>query len=388
MYKLVKFFFIIGVLFLLTSCWSQQDIDERAIVLAVGLDKAADNKVEITLQIVKITQASKGNDSKQSEKPIWVNSSKGNTVFEAIRNQLVKSNRKPFFGHIRMIVIGEELAKDGIIEVINFFERDHEIRLTPHILIAKGISAKSVLEAESELEDFPATHLESIIKNNTANAKLQNTTLIDVLKAMNRPGHDPAVGTIESLEIKKKLTIKDLEVKGAAILKEHKLVGFLSPIETRGFLFTQDKVKGTIINIPDPYEKDKEVAVEILRSRGKRDVILEQNKLKLVIDIKAVGNIGGQESSMDLSSSDTLSKLEVLTEKRIEKEIKDAINIAQKKYKSDFLAFSRIAHKKYPEYWKNIKSNWIEVFSSVPIDINVEVKIKRTGLITRPTSPK
>lgn len=389
MIKKTKFIIVYSMItILVTGCWNKSDINERSIVVAVGLDKTENNKIEVTLQIAKIKENEGNSRSGNSENLAWTNSYKGDTVFEAIRNQLKVVNRKPFFGHVKLMVIGEELAKEGIIETVNFFERDHELKLTPYVLISKGISAKKVLKAKSDLEDLSAIHIETIIKNSEANSKINKTLFIDMLRAMNRPGQDPLLGVIKPNNKENIKKVSNLEAEGSAILKNHKLVGWLSGKETRAYLMMNNKVKDTIINVNDPIEKEKKVSIEIFKLKGSRKVINGKKDIKIIIDIDANGNIGGQQSPYDLSNEKMLKKLEIEVENKIKKEIGELINIAQKKYNSDFLGFNKLVHKRYSHYWNTIEKNWNEEFSKINTEVNVKVKIKRTGLVTSPTTPK
>ncbi|MBM7615805.1 Ger(x)C family spore germination protein [Alkaliphilus hydrothermalis] len=148
-----------------TGCWQDQDIEKRSLVAAVGVDRLPDDMIEITLQIVKTDAASKSSENGTSQNAVWVYSTKGKSVFEAVRNQLKSLNRKPFFGHNQLIVIGDNMAQNGIKDIIDVFERDPEIKLTPLVLIAKGATAKTILHASSELEPVPIVHIKDILEN-------------------------------------------------------------------------------------------------------------------------------------------------------------------------------------------------------------------------------
>ncbi len=44
--------------------------------------------------------------------------------------------------HLRMLVIGEELAKEDIDKHLDFFSRDPEVRTDFYMAVAEGISAE------------------------------------------------------------------------------------------------------------------------------------------------------------------------------------------------------------------------------------------------------
>ncbi len=58
--------------------------------------------------------------------------------------------RQPYYEHLQIIIIGEELAKEGIDHPLNLFFRDHESRRKIKLVIAKG-SAKDALRVKPKL---------------------------------------------------------------------------------------------------------------------------------------------------------------------------------------------------------------------------------------------
>lgn len=380
--KLILFLIGIFNFITITACWDNMDLTEKAFVTAVGIDKISENKIGLTLQIVKPTIIKAGEQgSSEKEEAVWVFSNTGDTIFEAAKNQMTTANRKPFYNHAELMVIGEEFARSGIKEALDFWERNHEPRMNANIIIAKGMTAKEILMAKSELEDIPSMHITDILENNEALAKIKKVTIIDVLKQLIQPGLNPVIGVIEVAKKEKIKKIKNFRVEGSAIFKKDKLIGWLNSIETRGLLFIQDEVKSGVINVPNPLDKNKKVAIEIARSSGKIDAKVKDGELVFLIQVKVVGNIADQQGNGDLTTQEILKKLEEEAEKVIEKEIWDVVKIAQKKYKSDFIGFSGVVYRKYLDYWKQVQDNWEDVFSNTPVEINVKVNIKRTGII-------
>ncbi|NLY43368.1 MAG: Ger(x)C family spore germination protein [Clostridiaceae bacterium] len=390
--KCIIFLNICFLIFITSGCWNNHDITDVSIAVAAGLDKTEDDTIELTLQLVKpaVVRARKYGGFEESAVSVF--SSTGDMVFQAVRNILSSVNKKVYFGHLQLIVIGEELAREGISDILDFFERDHEINPKAYVIIAKGTTARKVLHANSKLETIPAIHITSLLENDIALPKINKKMLFDLLRETSHKGHDITIGVIEIEEkdgADKELLVGDMKVTGTAVFKKDKLVGWLDPAETRGYLLVADKVKSGIINIPDPLtEEGRKIAIEIIRSRGKRDVLIQDGHIILSIEIEAIGNIGEQQSVKDII---TIEKGKMLAEQlndAIKKNVKEVIEISQKKFKSDIYGFGQIVHIKYPDYWKQIKDNWDYEFSNATVDIQVTSTIKRPGLITQPTRPQ
>jgi len=378
------------IMITISGCWNNRDVTEISIAAAVGIDKTDDHKIEVTVQLVKpaAMKLGEGGGGGGKEKAVEVFSSTGETVFECFRNLLVIVNKKIFFGHLQLIVIGEQMARDSLGDVLDIFARDHEASRQAGVIIAKGTSAKEILAAESTLEKIPALHILSILKSNASFAKTKKLMLIDVLKVIGSSGKNPTIGVIEVAEEEEKSSLKHMKIEGSAAFKKDKLIGWLNSQETRGLLFVEDQVKSGIIDIPNPLDKDKKVAIEMIRSSGKKDVKIKDEKLVFLIEIKEEGNIGDQQGNGDLTTPELIQKLEEETAKAIEKNIRDVVELAQKEYHCDIFGFGEIVYRKHLNYWQQVQENWDEEFSNTPVEIKVTAKIRRAGLIKKPIMSK
>lgn len=389
--KCVKKAIILSLLCLIlpisTGCWDNRDITELSIISAVGIDKTNDNQIELTVQIVK-PDAIEAQGQGSTDNAFWTFSSTGETIFEAVRNMLSTVNLKVLYSYNRLMVIGEDIAKEGTMDVLDFFERDHETNRRAFVLIAKGISAKEVLNAKSDLESIPAFHIVSIIENTAALPQIIEIELIDLLKEMGSPGKNSVVGVIQPINNKKgELKVKDLKVEGGAVFKKDQLQGWLSSDETTGYLYIINEVKNGIINIPNPLNPDKKVAIEVISKGSKIDVQLKDAQPILLIEIKMEGNIGGQQGSGDLTTDNMVEQLEIEIEKVLKEEAVTIVGLAQE-CKNDIFGFGEVVHRKHLSFWNTVKEDWDSEFAKASVEIKVEVAIDKSGLIKEPVEPK
>lgn len=386
--KVIILFLLCLVLTNSTGCWDNRDITDVSIISAVGIDRTSDNKIEYTVQIVKpdtISAQAQGS----SDDATWTFSSTGETVLEAVRNTLSTVNLKVLNSFSDLIVIGEDIAKEGIVDVLDFFKRDHETNRKGYVLIAKGITAKEVINAKSELESIPAYHIASSIENTKALPILKEIIVIDLLIEMGSPGINPVIGVIQAIDGKKgEMKVKDLKVEGGAVFKKDKLVGWLNPIETRGYLFVVDEFKNGIINIPNPQDTSKRVSIEIKKAKSEIDVQLDGGQPVLLIDLKIESNIGEQQGSGDLTTDDMVKEIEKEIVNSIEAEIRNTVQLAQREFKSDIFGFGTVMHRKYLDFWNTVKDNWDSEFAKASVEIKVEATVRQSGLIKEPVEPK
>ncbi|MNI91265.1 hypothetical protein D3C73_1488960 [compost metagenome] len=51
--------------------------------------------------------------------------------------------------------------------------------------------------------------------------------------------------------------------------------------------------------------------------------------------------------------------------------------------RADVVGFGTKVKVNYPAYWDRVKENWQDTFSQIPIDVQAEVQIERTGAYTK-----
>lgn len=389
MKRYLKIILMLTLIFTLTGCWNNRDLTDLDIMTGIAVDKPSDDKIEITVQIVRPEAIMSGGKEGAKDSKAYVNiSSQGDTIFDAARNLLAKLNNKAYFAHVQLIVISEEAALDGISNYFDLFERDTETRRRANLVIAKGMKARTVLDNESQLTNLPTTHYVEAFEAGNAFAKTLSVTLIDVLKDFSNEGYGIVLPVLYNSSQSDNVNQEDLVLKGSAVIKKDKLIGFFDPYQTRGYLFAKNEVQSTIINISSPLNSDKKVSIEVIRSKGKIEAKVENGKPILGIEVKAEGNIGEQQEKADLTELETMQALEKEVQNEIKEEILKAVEITQQEYHSDVFGFINEINKNYYSEWEKIVAHWSDIYSETPIDVSVKFEIKKSGLSKQPANPK
>lgn len=373
--KIIILAFLCMELMLMTGCWNNKGIVEFNMVMALGVDQSEDGMVLVTIQVVEpaaMQPVSSGKGGGAQPKPVFVESYKGETVFETLRNMLSVVDKKLFLSTTQVLILGERLSRNGIDEVLDFFQRNHEADYEMDVLVARNSTPKEILEIETDMESIPAVYIKGTVKNTQARAKVKRIMFIDLIKDMGSSGRQPVIGQIT------KVGEKEVRTEGIAVFRDGKLAGWLDQRATRGYLFSTGEMKSTIINIPSDGGK---ISIEVIRSKGKVNADFKDDEpVTLTIHVSLEANVGEYHGKGKLESDD-LRKLEEIVEEEVKREIRIAVNLAQKDYSSDIFGFGTQVHKYHSKYWKNVKDDWNSTFSSLPVDINVDVKIRRIGNI-------
>lgn len=74
-------------------------------------------------------------------------------------------------------------------------------------------------------------------------------------------------------------------------------------------------------------------------------------------------------------------------ENKLKKQIKKTISIAQKE-KADIFGFGDALSRTNPDYWRQHKKNWDNLFSDAKISMKVNVNVINSGMRMEPYEPK
>lgn len=149
------------IILILSGCWSRKELNELAIVSTLSLDKIED-RYKVTAQVLNVNELAGAEQTTRLALAVY--EEEGDTIFEAIRNITQHSPRKLYLSHLRLVIIGEELAKEGIKNALDFLARDHELRMDYFLTISKTGEASKLLKILTPIERIPAQKIYNTIE--------------------------------------------------------------------------------------------------------------------------------------------------------------------------------------------------------------------------------
>jgi len=349
------------------GCWNYRGLNELAIASGIAIDKGnTAGTYTLTAEIVDLTTTDEGTKQK-------ILTSEGKTIFECARNIKRKSVGKLYFSNTQLVVVSEELASTkGIYPLMDFFLRDIEAREQMNVVIFKGGMAKNAFENTTEQRIISYDISKIIQQDNKVSISTVNMPMYKANSVFSNAGSQLVLPAVKFSENDSKPT---LEVNGVAVFKRDKIVGYLTPEETKFFLMATDQVKGGIlVSYFSPQNADN-VSLEIKKSDTKRKITYENNKYKVTIKINikaALAEIEEQSRNIDEA---VLDQIERNTEEIIVKELSALIEKVQNDFNSDIFGFGELLHKSNPKQWKEVKEYWPSKFSEIEAEIIPDVVI-------------
>lgn len=359
---------------LMTGCWNNRTLKTVGISVAIGLDKSdeLDKNIEFSIQFAK--PSALGTEKKTNEKAFIFGNLSANTMHGAVRPLFtVNLDKEVYIQHVQLIVIGEELAREGVADALDFWERDHEQNINSRVIVAKGMKGSRILQVESDVQKIPVIHILNSLKLKKLTSEAYEISLYDALTKMYTPGEEMILGNIQSTSGADITSLQNMDLRGAAAFKGDKMVGWLDKDDTKCLQMVENKTKGAVFEIPNPYEEGRYILYEIIKSKAKCELKVEDNKPFFHINVTVYGGPGEILGSRTPVNSISIKEMEYATSQEIKKLFEKTLYKAQHELKSDIFGFGHKIYQKNPKYWEAIKDDWDTIYESMSVSVDVKV---------------
>jgi len=369
------------ILFTLSGCWDYKELNEYSVVSGVSIDK---NEDEYETSIL-ISNSPKNNssDSNSSETQVVVYSGKGPSIFDALKDIGLVSPKELYFGSFSVLVISEEVAKEGINNVIDFFVRYPNARKNFYVVLAKDTKAKDTLKIMTPLTSFPSQNITDNVRSTTKlQGIIQTINFNDLLSKILNDGIELTVNCIKVMGDENKGSSKDnlessepetyTKLGNLGIFKEDKLIDWADHDESLGINIINGHISEMYLDLE--FENGY-VVIDSTSFSSEVSIELKDNKPVVNINLSGEARIIEVKGDFDLEDSDVIEKLQKKANKKIKEHVNKAINLAIKN-KTDIFGFGLKFFKEYPEYFKSVKKEWNKNLDKIEININSDLMLK------------
>lgn len=385
-------------LFVLAGCWDGVELTDRAIWLATGWDAGKDGKIRLTGQMIipaKIASSNVGGASGGGgaggggggggtiHRGYFAITKEGIGVGDALQAMQSELSRELFTGHRRAILIGEELARQGVKDVFEANIRSARVSIRTDMFVVRGAEAEEALGGHSIFEPIPAS---AIIKNHRQIGGRGDRAFLDFLIAAKSDGMRPALPVLEFYEPPYDRGHKKLRMAGLAVFDAKlKLAGFLNLEENRDFLWIRgDLTKRTLSLVRD----NGAVSMNLLHMSSKIvPKIGDGGKVHIHVILRANGSLFENNSDFTNQRSE-IKLLEREFERQTERQVLRTIRKVQRKFGADIFGFGEALRRRKPRRWQSLRSDWDRHFSEAEISVSVDLTIQQEGLSEFPAFHK
>ncbi|WP_217587826.1 Ger(x)C family spore germination protein [Lentibacillus saliphilus] len=372
---------------LLTGCWDVIDIEDRGYIIGTAIDlkeRKGEGAYSLALTnqfVIPGNMTSAPGEGGGGSKPFTNITVDGESLMIINRKMGAESSRLPFYGHLKMLVVSEDIAKekDLFAGVLDLFIRMQEMRRDIKLIIAEE-EAKDVLSVEPDIEKIPALYLDALSENSSKTMSMLAPVTVGDVHGFLLNHHSYA------LPMLKKKVDKLVQYEGAAVFsgKGNKLVGSLNDQETKSLNLVTKPFKGGTIE----FEMDGHPSVYELEF-SKPDIKVktkDPQSISVEVSVTTEGSMAEMFGSKSLINEKEISKIRTILTKKLEDQINALINKLQHELNADLIGVNSVLEQKHPDIWKQIKDDWEQgedLFSQVDIKVKATAHIQSVGASDR-----
>ncbi|MGG1661068.1 Ger(x)C family spore germination protein [Brevibacillus sp. NRS-1366] len=377
-----KLFLIPVCILILSGCWDRTEINDLAIITAVAIDMTKEKEVELSAQVFNPRSSSGGSTSSGggSAPTTIMRTSKGVNIADAMSKMQSNIPRTIFWGHCKIYIYGEDLAKHGIIEFVDFLSRHPEPRNRAFMYVSKG-KAKEILKLMPRIERNSA----EVMRKLTGLDVGIEVTLLNLQKMLDGSSNAaviPMISIMKPEEPSQPLKTNPYLI-GTAVFKSGKMIGNLNERYTRGAMWVRNEISATTVTVKAKNVRGF-VSLNPIREVTKLKPTIKKGKWKMLIEVETEGDLIQNGTNLDLSVPKLMKVMEKALRQDIETRINGTVHLAQKELKTDIFHFAKHFHRKYPREFAAVKDRWEQVFSRIEVETRVKAYIRRPGLTNIP----
>lgn len=392
--------FFISVMFF-SNDFGLIDIEKTAIITAIAIDKTPTGEYQVTCQIAVPESSNAVTENQKAQI-----SGKGSTIGQAIKDTGSKSGWFPQTIFCNLIIIGEQLAQDNVITVLDYFSKTMRVQDSAQVVLAEK-KASELLNSTTPLDNISSFAIQKILLKNPGFD--QDVASVDVKDfctgyySPNQSSFMPMIKVISCFEQGEqtqnqggsggssggssggnsggssgqeqgtKTQGKNLyDATTTALFLQGKKVGEIPKELTQVFNLITGKINGTAFSVDDINGVNYLLAVVDDRTSFK--VCADQNQLTLKINVNLYCKISDQNSNHSDSTYEKNNPLpyqvKLSTEQMLKDNLFDLIQ-ASKTTGCDFLKIKeklyRYNYKQYSQY----KDNFLQVLKpEISVTVN------------------
>jgi spore germination protein KC len=349
------------------GCWDIMDIKDQALVFGMAIDAAPGGGFLVSLQVPQPTPSA-GRQETSPHGTARTVSVVAPTLVEAFPMAQTLVAQALQFGHLRTVILGEQLARDSAASehVLEALLRSPLIDDSAFLLVAHG-QASDIINCPAQ--PFVSLFINDLLDNVRQGLPIGSRAVWEMLRDIQTPGREPFAPGVRA-------TVEGPQVSGTAIFDGFRIVGWLDEAETKGFLFLIGRGDGLAIAVPTP---DGEAGIQILTVTSHQLPRVENGRPVVEVSTRLTGVITRKPPRLTLIDSSAFRDITRYTEQQVEREMRLALNALQKRLNADAAGMGRSFYYRMPAVWQ--KLNWKREFPDLKVRITTHAVLSRKGLL-------
>lgn len=393
---------IFFVVITLTGCWDYEEYEDMVQVYAIGIDFNNNTQdITLSLQYIPTTKGeqSGGGQGAGSTPNQIVHTATDKTFFGALTKLQEVIYKKLFYGYLKIIVIGEDAAKHGVLDLIEYLDRTPAYRNSAYILITAGRADTTISTVDAMIKATSSEELHNLVNLSKELGTAYPISIQEFASMLAIPGIEAiapriicvsnqnqpeAQGGVEGGIKYDEIRPGDHRLAGVAAFKGDKFAGWLDDKEVLGLgLISGRNVLSYTVSKSSNQADTKDILYyRLWKSKGKIKVKIENGEPVFQVDVKVIADMRKYYSNKgsDFINPKVVQTMEKNLSASIRSDIQATIRKVQKELKTDIFGLGFALFREDSQLWREkYEKKWDKIFPTVPIQVNVDAKVRNTG---------
>ena len=349
-----KIFILIGVALLLGGCYDYKEINDLAIISAIGIDYK-DDEYMVTLEVLNDKQ-----DKGSASVTTYTKNGTGKTLTEAIEDASDKIAKGTNFSHVKLMILSKSLMEEKFENIFDLFLRNIYFRENFYVVGSIKNSPEEILSNTNDFEKNASNAIILMLEN------MNYSSNSNVLKEFDQVVKDSLNFGLDACFSNVSLKDKNFYVDGLIVFDGYKYKSLFSNEDAKIY-----NILNNDFDRPTYFIDYNGKSFTIAMNDGKVNVGIKKGKIK--VEGSLMGRIIDNDPDFDIRNNDVLDKINNDFRKLINDKIYEFIKKMQNN-NSDLLGLSLGYYKdkriKDENYWKYLD-----------IDVDVKFNLNKKGLI-------
>lgn len=365
----------------LTGCASSnvflptvQDITNVELIRTIALDKGEKKAVKVTVS----GAAKSGADDSEPEPPAVI-SQEAETVFSACLAMQTKGDNYVSYGAVDQCLIHEEAVEQELTGLLDYLERDYEMRMDAKLFLAVDKPAGDYLKEMATKTNSAADRLESVARDYSLESKGWTVKVQDALADMAENG----CTLLPVVELTEKDGDTTIQAAGMAWLTNEGVQGRFQKKQARAAAILSGEAEGG--SVEAKLSDGTMAGLRLTEVKCKWKPVWENQILTgIQCSIRVKADIAELQGGANPARQSVLTQMEEQIEQQLQEEVEPVLQEAQKNG-ADLFHLRQKLMMQSPRKSGTLEQHWEEWYPTVKMEVAVSADVERSYDVDRGT---
>jgi spore germination protein KC len=373
---------------LLAGCWNLVPVEDRGLATMLAIDTAPGGGFETTVAVLHPPglppPGPTGQGGGSGTVPLFLRSQRSADMVAALERIRAASYLQLDFTHLQALVVSEDAARAGLEPVLDYLARTPQFSLNGWLVVARGTSARDLLEATERDLPQPNAVLSKTIRQARWATPYYADRIFTLLKEIPLAGQAYTTVGIEQGPDRGERISAPFVIHGLAMFRRGQLVGWLDDGAALGWAAATGHLQHQALAVN---AAGRQFDLELLGSRPRIQVFPAATGPSVLLTLRVTAHLASIRRPLGGGGELTepaLHALEGLAADALTADVEEALRQAQA-VGADVFGLGEYVRLRDPSYWHRVAADWQGGrFAGLVVRVRAEVAIATAGSIVCP----